>query len=36
MLKVKGDSVLLIMACVAFVILAIYLLSQDVSLVGPI
>lgn len=36
MLKEKGDSLLLVIAFVAFVILAVYILSQDASLVGPV
>ncbi len=36
MLKEKTDTLLTIMAVAAFIILAIYLLIQDVSLVGPI
>ena len=36
MLKEITDSLLTIMGLAAFVILAIYLLFQDVSLVGPI
>lgn len=35
MLKEKADSILTIMSIVAFIILAIYLLIQDASLVGP-
>jgi hypothetical protein len=35
MLKEKTDSILAIMSIVAFIILAIYLLIQDASLVGP-
>lgn len=36
MLKEKADSLLTIAALVAFIILAVYLLTQDASLVGPI
>jgi hypothetical protein len=36
MFKEIGDSLLTIIALVAFIILAIYLLTQDASLVGPI
>jgi hypothetical protein len=36
MFKVIADSLLTIIAFVTFVILAIYLLIQDPSLVGPI
>jgi hypothetical protein len=36
MLKVKPDSLVAIMALIAFVILAIYLFMQDNALVGPI
>jgi len=36
MLKEKADSLLAVMAFIAFIILAIYLLTQDVALVGPI
>ena len=36
MLKEKTDSLETIMALVAFIILAMYLLIQDVSLVGPL
>jgi len=36
MFKVTTDSLLTIVALVAFIILAIYLINQDVSLVGPI
>ncbi len=36
MLKEKTDSVLAIMSIVAFIILAIYLLTQDASSVWPI
>ncbi len=36
MLKEKTDALLTIIAVAAFIILAMYLLSQDVSLVGPI
>jgi hypothetical protein len=35
MFKEKTDSILTIMSIVAFLILAIYLLIQDTSLVGP-
>ena len=36
MFKDITDSLLTILALVAFIILAIYLLTQDPSLVGPI
>jgi hypothetical protein len=36
MLKEKPDSLLAIMAFIAFIILALYLLTQDTTLVGPI
>jgi hypothetical protein len=36
MLKQIGDSLLTIIAVVAFLILSIYVLTQDASLVGPI
>jgi hypothetical protein len=36
MFKGIADSILTLIALVAFIILAIYLLTQDVSLVGPI
>ena len=36
MFKQISDSLLTIVAFVAFIILAIYLLKQDASLVGPI
>ncbi len=36
MLKEKSDSWLAIMAAIAFIIFAIYLLTQDNALVGPI
>lgn len=36
MLKEKTDSLLAFMALLAFIILAVYLLAQDASLVGPI
>ncbi len=36
MFKEITDSILTIIALVAFIILAIYLLTQDISLVGPI
>ena len=36
MFKEITDSLLTIMALVAFIILAVYLLTQDPSLVGPI
>lgn len=36
MFKEISDSVLTIISLVAFIILAIYLLTQDTSLVGPI
>jgi preprotein translocase subunit SecE len=36
MFKELTDSLLTIVAVVAFIILAIYLLIQDTSLVGPI
>jgi hypothetical protein len=36
MLKEITDSLLTTMGLVAFIILAIYLLTQDASLVGPI
>jgi hypothetical protein len=36
MLKEKNDSLLTITTLVAFIILALYLLLQDVSLVGPL
>jgi hypothetical protein len=36
MFKEIGDSLLTIIALVAFIILAIYLLTQDASLVGLI
>jgi preprotein translocase subunit SecE len=36
MFKEITDSLLTIVALVAFIILAIYLLNQDASLVGPI
>lgn len=36
MLKEKNDSLLAIMGLIAFIMLAIYLLTQDNSLVGPI
>jgi hypothetical protein len=36
MLKEKADSLLTVMAVAAFIILAMYLLIQDVSLVGPL
>jgi hypothetical protein len=36
MLKEKTDSFLTIMALAAFIILAIYLLIQDTSSVGPL
>jgi preprotein translocase subunit SecE len=36
MFKQITDSLLTIIALVAFIILAIYLLNQDPSLVGPI
>ncbi len=36
MFKTIADSLLTIMALVAFIILAVYLLTQDPSLVGPI
>lgn len=36
MLKQNTDRLLAITALVAFIILAIFLLSQDMSLVGPI
>jgi len=36
MLKQKTDSLLAVMALVAFIILAVYLLTQDTALVGPI
>ena len=35
MLKEKIDSLLPILTAVAFIVLAIYLLTQDVSVVGP-
>ena len=36
MFKELSDSLVTIIALVAFIILAIYLLNQDPSLVGPI
>jgi hypothetical protein len=36
MFKAISDSLVTIIALVAFIILAIYLLNQDPSLVGPI
>lgn len=36
MLKETTDSVVAIAALVAFIVLIIYLLSQDATLVGPI
>jgi hypothetical protein len=36
MFKVITDSLLTIIALAAFIILAVYLLTQDPSLVGPI
>ncbi len=36
MLKQKTDSLLAVMALIAFIILAVYLLTQDTALVGPI
>jgi hypothetical protein len=36
MFKTITDSLVTILALVAFIILAIYLLTQDPSLVGPI
>jgi hypothetical protein len=36
MFKEISDSLVTILALVAFIILAIYLLNQDPSLVGPI
>ncbi len=36
MFKTITDSLVTIMALVAFIVLAIYLLTQDASLVGPI
>jgi len=36
MLKEKPNSLITIMACAAFIILAIYLLAQDAALVGPL
>ena len=36
MFKEIGDSLVTIIALAAFIILAIYLLTQDPSLVGPI
>lgn len=36
MLKQKTDSLLAVMALIAFIILAVYLLTQDAALVGPI
>jgi hypothetical protein len=36
MFKTTTDSLVTIIALVAFIILAIYLLNQDPSLVGPI
>ena len=36
MLKEIADSLLTILALAAFIILAVYLLTQDPSLVGPI
>jgi hypothetical protein len=34
--KIKPDALLTIMACAAFIMLAIYLLIQDSSLIGPL
>jgi hypothetical protein len=36
MFKQISDSLVTIIALVAFIILAVYLLNQDLSLVGPI
>ena len=36
MFKEKTDSLLTIMALIAFIILAVYLLTQDAALVGPL
>jgi len=36
MLKEKTDLLLTIMALIGFIILAVYLLTQDTALVGPI
>lgn len=36
MFKTLSDSLVTLIALVAFIILAIYLLTQDPSLVGPI
>jgi hypothetical protein len=36
MLKEKADSILATLTVAAFIILAMYLLIQDVSLVGPL
>ncbi len=35
MLNENKDSVLMVVGFLAFVILAVYILSQDVSLIGP-